>query len=72
MDPSEGGPLDQNPVPYLVTGRWIFDQYRVWWHGDERSSPNWMSRVRGQFPDQAQNALIKLVWLERALGALIG
>jgi hypothetical protein len=26
-----------------------------------------MSRVRGQFPDQAQNALIKLAWLERAL-----
>ena len=26
-----------------------------------------MARVRGQFPDQAQNALIKLLWLERAL-----
>jgi phage terminase large subunit len=67
MDPSEGGPLDQNPVSYLVTRRWVYDQYKVWWHGDERSSPNWMSRVRGQFPDQAQNALIKLAWLERAL-----
>ncbi|MGD0290595.1 MAG: hypothetical protein ABSC63_13180 [Candidatus Binataceae bacterium] len=67
MDPSEGGPLDQNPVPYLVTRRWVYDQHKVWWHGDERSSPNWMSRVRGQFPDQAQNALIKLAWLERAL-----
>ncbi len=67
MDPSEGGPLDQNPVPYLVTRRWVYDQYKVWWHGDERTSPNWMSRVRGQFPDQAQNALIKLAWLERAL-----
>src|SRR6202040_619965 len=67
MDPIEGGPLDQNPVPYLVTRRWVYDQYRVWWLGDERSSPNWMSRVRGQFPDQAKNALIKLAWLERAL-----
>jgi phage terminase large subunit len=67
MDPGEGGPLDQNPVPYLVTRRWVYDQYRVWWLGDERSSPNWMSRVRGQFPDQAKNALIKLAWLERAL-----
>jgi phage terminase large subunit len=67
MDPSAGGPLDQNPVSYLVTRRWVYDQHKAWWHGDERSSPNWMSRVRGQFPDQAQNALIKLAWLERAL-----
>jgi hypothetical protein len=67
MDPSEGGPLDQNPVSYLATRRWVYDQHKAWWHGDERSSPNWMSRVRGQFPDQAQNALIKLAWLERAL-----
>ena len=66
MDPTEGGQLDQNPVPYLVTRRWIFDQHRVWWHGDEGSSPQWVSRVRGQFPDQAQNALVKLRWLERA------
>jgi hypothetical protein len=66
MHPSEGGPLDQNPVSYLVTRRWVYDQYRVWWHGDERSSPNWMARVRGHFPDQAQNALIRLAWLERA------
>jgi hypothetical protein len=67
MDPSGGGPLDRNPVPYLVTRRWVYDQYRIWWHGDERSSPNWMSRVRGQFPDQSEKALIKLAWLERAL-----
>jgi phage terminase large subunit len=66
IDPSEGGPLDQNPVPNLVTKRWVFDQYKAWWHGDESSSPNWLSRVRGQFPDQAQNALVKLSWLERA------
>jgi phage terminase large subunit len=66
MDSATGGPLDQNPVPYLVTKRWAYDQYLVWWHGDERSSPSWMSRVRGQFSDQSHNALIKLAWLERA------
>jgi len=69
MDPSEGGPLDQNPFPYLTTKRWVFDQYKAWWHGDESSSPNWLSRVRGQFPDQAQNALVKLSWLEWTLAA---
>ena len=36
------------------------------WHGDEDSSPSWMARVRGEFPSQAQNSLVKLIWLERA------
>jgi hypothetical protein len=67
LDPGEGGPLDQNSVPYRVTRRWVYGQCRIWWLGDERSSPNWMSRVRGQFPDQAKDALIKLAWLERPL-----
>jgi phage terminase large subunit len=66
LDTAEGGPLDQNPLPHLVTKRWVRDQYLAWWHGDEVSSPNWMARVRAQFPEQAQNALIKLSWLERA------
>jgi phage terminase large subunit len=66
IDPVERGPLDQNPFSYLVTKRWVFEQYFAWWHGDEQSSPVWMSRVRGQFPDQAEDALIKLRWLERA------
>jgi phage terminase large subunit len=65
-DPIEGGLLDQNPFPYLATKRWVFEQYFAWWHGNEQSSPIWMSRIRGQFPDQAQNALMKLSWLERA------
>ncbi len=66
MDPTEGGPLDQNSVPYLVTKRWVYDQRQSWWHGSERNSPIWQSRVMAQFPDQAQNALFKQVWLERA------
>ena len=66
LDPTEGGPLDQNPIPYLVTKRWVYEQYLAWWHGSESSSPIWMSRVRAEFPDQAQNALIKMAWLERA------
>jgi phage terminase large subunit len=66
LNPVDGGPLDQNPVPYLVSKRWVHDQYQSWWHGDARSSPTRMARVRGQFPDQAQNALIKMIWLERA------
>lgn len=66
MDNHYGGPLDQNPIPHLVTKRWVYDQYLSWWHGDESSSPNWLSRVLARFPDQAQNALFKWSWLERA------
>jgi len=66
MDPSNGGPLDQNPIPYLVAKRWVHDQRQTWWHGDEASSPNWMSRVLAEFPSQAEDALFKLIWLERA------
>ncbi len=66
LDPAEGGPLDDNPFPHLVTRRWVYDQYQSWWHGSESSSPNWLSRVMAQFPEQAQNALIKMAWLERA------
>jgi hypothetical protein len=66
MDPAEGGPLDRNPFPYLVTKRWVYDQHHSWWHGSDGSSPQWLSRVLARFPDQATNALIKMVWLERA------
>jgi phage terminase large subunit len=66
LDPSVGGPLDQNEIPYLVTKRWVYDQYFSWWHENETGSPNWMARVRAQFPHQAQGALIWLAWLERA------
>ncbi len=66
MDPSEGGPLDQNPIPYLVAKRWVYDQYQSWWRGDEASSPHWMSRVLAEFPAQAEDALFRMIWLERA------
>ncbi len=66
MDPAAGGPLDDNRYPQLVTRRWVFEQHHVWWHGTESNSPNWLSRVLARFPDQAQNALFRMIWLERA------
>ncbi len=66
LGPAEGGPLDDNPYPYLATRRWVYEQYQSWWHGSESSSPIWLSRVLARFPDQAEDALIKQLWLERA------
>jgi len=62
----DGGPLDRNPIPYLVTKRWVVDHWLQWWHGDDDNSPAWVSRVRGRFPRQASNALFRMAWLERA------
>ena len=54
--------LDRNPRPYLVTRRWVREKYREWGPGH----PLWESRVLGQFPTQADNALISLAWIEDA------
>lgn len=54
--------LDITERPYLVTRRWVRDRYHEW--GPD--SPQWQSRVLGQFPGQASDSLIALTWLERA------
>jgi len=54
--------LDKNPVPYLTTRRWVKEKYQEWGPGH----PLWESRVLGNFPTQADDALISLTWLETA------
>jgi hypothetical protein len=59
MSPEE---LDANERPYLTTKRWVYDRYHEWGPGH----PLWEARVLGQFPTQAEDALISLAWLEAA------
>ena len=54
--------LDANPKPYLVTRRWVAEQYRE--YGTEH--PFWQARVRAQFPTQADDSLYSLAWIEAA------
>lgn len=54
--------LDDNPRPYLVTRRWVAEKYHEWGPGH----PLWESRVAGRFPEQSEDALISLGWLEAA------
>jgi phage terminase large subunit len=54
--------LDNNPIPYLTTRRWVKEKYREWGPGH----PVWESRVLGNFPAQAEDALLSLTWLEQA------
>lgn len=54
--------LDINQRPYLTTRRWVREKYEEWGPGH----PLWESRVLGQFPQQAEDALLSLAWLEAA------
>jgi phage terminase large subunit len=54
--------LDNNPIPYLTTRRWVKEKYREWGPGH----PLWESRVLGNFPPQSEDALLSLSWLEMA------
>ena len=59
---AEWNAAQAEPLPGLVSHRWIEDQRRV--HGEE--SAFWQARVLGQVPDEAADALIRLGWIEAA------
>jgi hypothetical protein len=50
------------PRPHLVTRRWVYE--KLWEWGED--SALWQSRVLGNFPDQSEDSLISLKWLEAA------
>lgn len=51
------------PNPKLITPAWAADKYRSW----GPSSPAYQARVLGRFPEQAEDALIPLSWIESAM-----
>jgi phage terminase large subunit len=62
-DLPESHPLFSHaPRPYLTTRRYVYESFLK--YGE--ASPFWQARVRGQFPEQAEDALISLRWLEAA------
>jgi hypothetical protein len=60
--PVDHAALTFEPRPYLATPSWAREKLIEW--GED--SPLWESKVRGQFPQQAEDALIALKWLEAA------
>lgn len=54
--------LDHAPRPYLITRRFVLEKYHEW----GPTNPLYQSRVRGQFPSQAEDALLSLDWIEQA------
>ena len=61
---------EPSPVPNLITRRWVremMDELNVDPDApDELQDPLWQSKVRGQFPTQAEDSLIWLAWIEQA------
>jgi hypothetical protein len=58
--------LERDPVPMLLTRRFVADAWAEWWNGSAESSPLWQSRVEGEFPSESENALLSLAWIEKA------
>lgn len=54
--------LDVAPVEGLITRRGVLSRYKTW--GPDH--PKYKSRVLAQFPEQAENAVFHLAWIENA------
>jgi hypothetical protein len=54
--------LDNAPVPWLTRRRWVKEMYYKW----GPTNPRFLSRVLGEFPTQATNAVFELAWIEAA------
>lgn len=51
------------PYPRLITPQWVSDRFKAW---GESSAP-YQVRVMGNFPQQGEDTLIPLLWIELAM-----
>lgn len=51
------------PYPRLITPQWVSDRYKAWGEG----SYPYQVRVLGNFPQQGEDTLIPLLWIELAM-----
>ncbi len=54
--------LDYAPFPWLTRRRWVREMYYKW----GPTNPRFLSRVLGEFPTQADDAVFQLAWIEKA------
>lgn len=54
--------LDFAPVPWLIRRRWVKEMFFKW----GINNPRFQSRVLGQFPTQADNAVFHTSWIEKS------
>ena len=51
------------PYPRLITPQWVSDRFKTW---GEQSAP-YQVRVMGNFPQQGEDTLVPLLWIELAM-----
>lgn len=61
--PDDDPALSEAPRPYLTLRSWVRERYYEWGPGH----PLWDARVLGNFPSQADDALISLAWIDDAV-----
>lgn len=66
MDKQDPDELDRNQIPYLISRRWVLEQYKKW--GPKHAF--WIARVMGDFPDQDEHALFGISELEACRGLI--
>jgi hypothetical protein len=54
--------LDIAPYPWLTRRRWVVEMFHKW----GPTNPRFLSRVLGEFPTQATDAVFQLSWIEAA------
>lgn len=54
--------LDIAPFPWLTRRRWVVEMFHKW----GPANPRFLSRVLGEFPTQATDAVFHLEWIEAA------
>ncbi len=59
----EDNPLKENRWPFLITKDWVVEKWYEW---GKTNNPLWYSRVLGQFPPQADDALISMEWINNS------
>lgn len=55
------------PAPYLITPEWVADKFTKWGEG----TPMWSARVLGEFPEQGEDTLIPLIYIEKAVNRIL-
>ena len=51
------------PAPWLITPEWVADKFKRW----GKNHPAYQARVLGNFPEQGENNIIPLAWIEAAM-----
>ncbi len=62
LDRLDEDELLDNERPYLISKDWVQERAETW----GVDNPRFQSRALGEFPEQAEDALISLAWLENA------